>query len=85
MTMTLAPPICRRKSCTKVVSARALCKHHYDELKTQQEKAKIRAKTKELGEVPSCGLGILRCAVCGLQLSKHTPGQSCRGTLEDLI
>ena len=85
MVLTLAPPVCRRKACTKTADARALCKQHYDELRGSQEKAKIRATTKEQGEIPPNGLGILRCAVCNGKLSEHSPGQSCRGETRGLV
>lgn len=85
MSLTLAPAVCRRKSCTVRAVRRGMCQRHFSEVRRAEEKARERARLKDLGEIPACGLGILRCAVCGLQLSKHTPGQSCRGGLEDLI
>ena len=78
MTLTVAPPICKRRTCGRVVKARGLCDPHYNEGRRAEEKARLRAQRKGEGEVPANGLGILRCAVCGLQLSTHSPGQSCR-------
>lgn len=77
----MADATCRRKSCSGTVAARGLCKSHYDEERKAESRARVRRARREVGEVPVNGLGILRCEMCGAQLSEHSPGQSCRGDL----